>query len=97
MEWISNADNIRHAFEHGCFQFTERQKQHAREVQKEYAKRKRLVVAMIEQNTQEIICVFRSISDAERITGINNSRITAACKGRTKTAGGYKWEYMGDL
>lgn len=37
---------------------------------------------------------FPSISEAERSTGILNSSIVACLKGRNKTAGGYKWNYV---
>ncbi len=37
---------------------------------------------------------FPSISEAERETGILNSSIVACLKGRYKTSGGYKWEYV---
>lgn len=50
-------------------------------------------VAMIDKSTGQIICVFPSITDAERETGINNPHICSCCKGRRKTAGGYIWKY----
>lgn len=37
--------------------------------------------------------VFPSIKEAERLTGISDSGIQAVCKGKRKTAGGYRWEY----
>ena len=45
-----------------------------------------------------IIKIYDAIMDAERATGINNSKITACCKkhyGR-KTAGGYIWRYVNE-
>lgn len=36
---------------------------------------------------------FDSISCADRYTGISNNRIVACLKGRTKTCGGFLWEY----
>lgn len=39
--------------------------------------------------------MYMSTCDAERDTGINHSNITRCCKGRTKRAGGYVWEYGG--
>ena len=38
-----------------------------------------------------IIAIFNSMSEAERITGINN--ISNCCNGKRKTAGGYIWIY----
>lgn len=38
---------------------------------------------------------FHSLMEAERVTGINNSQISAVCRGidMYKTAGGYNWSY----
>ena len=36
---------------------------------------------------------FESLSEANRITGINLTCICECCKGRQKTAGGYIWKY----
>ena len=36
---------------------------------------------------------FASIGEAARATGAREPNITAACNGRIKTAGGYKWRY----
>lgn len=41
-----------------------------------------------------IIQEFKSIREAEEITGIGNSHITRVCKGNRQTAGGFKWEYI---
>ena len=40
-----------------------------------------------------IVKRWASMSEAERCLGISNSKITMCCKGKRKTAGGYKWEY----
>ena len=37
---------------------------------------------------------FKSIREAERITGIGRSEIIKCCKGKHKTAGGYHWKYI---
>lgn len=36
---------------------------------------------------------FISMTEAERITGINESSICAVCRGRLKSTGGYIWKY----
>lgn len=36
---------------------------------------------------------WKSAREVERQLGINHSNITACCKKKTKTAGGYKWRY----
>lgn len=42
-----------------------------------------------------IIAEFTSVSEAKKITGINN--ISSCCRGKYKTAGGYIWRYVDDL
>jgi hypothetical protein len=39
---------------------------------------------------------FHSTIEAYRCTGIPNSNISAVCKGKRKSAGGYVWEYKDD-
>lgn len=39
------------------------------------------------------IIEFHSTREAERITGIQHTNISACCKGKVKTASGYKWRY----
>ena len=36
---------------------------------------------------------YETVAQAERETGINNSKISAVARGNRKTAGGYKWVY----
>ena len=47
---------------------------------------------------KKVVCVesgvvYRSSKDASIELGIDSSTITACCKGRRKSAGGYTWEY----
>lgn len=61
-------------------------------------------VKQINKYTNEIIAVFDGINEAHRQTGINSGNISACCrkqinfkngkKWTTKTAGGYKWEFI---
>ncbi len=40
-----------------------------------------------------VICEYGSIREAERDTKVNNTNIVNVCKGKSITAGGYKWKY----
>lgn len=51
-------------------------------------------VAQIDIDTNEIINIFPSQKEAERQTNIYHSNISKCCKGKSKTAGGYKWRYI---
>lgn len=41
----------------------------------------------------EFVAEYPSTAEAERQTGINNSKICQVCKGKRKSAGGYIWKY----
>lgn len=49
-------------------------------------------VIQIDKNTDEIIAIYPSIQAAEDATG-NGRHIASVCKGKRKTAAGYKWKY----
>lgn len=42
----------------------------------------------------KIIKIWNSISDASKKLNIGTTHISAVCKGKRHTAGGYKWEYV---
>ena len=52
-------------------------------------------VARIDKDTNEIIDVFSSIEEVKRKLKIkDNTHISEVCKGKRKTAYGYKWMYL---
>ena len=54
-------------------------------------------VEQIDKNTLEVIRAWDSLSEVERQLNISASSISKACKGKRKTAGGYKWRYKYDI
>ena len=40
--------------------------------------------------------VYQTPKDASRATGIHNDSISKVCKGKSKTAGGYRWRYLNE-
>lgn len=40
--------------------------------------------------------VYQNPKDASRATGIHNDSISRVCKGKSKTAGGYRWRYLNE-
>ena len=55
--------------------------------------RTNFTVLQIDKNTNEVICEYNSLKEASQNTGIASSTICNVCKGKGKTAGGYKWKY----
>lgn len=51
-------------------------------------------VVQINMHSNEPIAYFHSIYEATKATGINN--IMNCCKGKAKSAGGYKWKLVSD-
>lgn len=51
-------------------------------------------VEQICTDTGQIINTFKSILEAQRVTGIHNSTISGVCLGNRKSAGGYSWRYI---
>lgn len=40
--------------------------------------------------------IYKTPKDASRATGIHNDSISRVCKGKSKTAGGYRWRYLNE-
>lgn len=53
-------------------------------------------VAQIDPKTDEIVCIFASIAEAEKATG-NGKHIGSVCMGKRATTKGYKWKYVKDI
>ena len=51
-------------------------------------------VAMVDLQTGKQLQSYSSMRDAERQTGVSHKGIYKACKGLTKSAGGYGWKYI---
>lgn len=51
-------------------------------------------VQMFDKFTGELLATFPSTHEADRITGINHSNISACCNGKIKSTGGYVWKYL---
>ena len=58
-------------------------------------KERALNIAMLDIETEQIIQIFSSLGDAVRFLGkTGKSHISDACKGKRKTAYGYKWKMI---
>lgn len=53
-------------------------------------------VAQYDKTTNELIKIWDSVMDVERELGIAHQNISACCKGKLKSAGGYIWRYVED-
>lgn len=51
-------------------------------------------VYQIDRKTNQVIAEFKSISEAARATGGDDSAIAKVCKGKIPSSGGYIWRYI---
>jgi len=54
-------------------------------------------VAKIDKKTNEIICIYESLAEAGKKENVLKSNIGHCCKGKLKTAYGYKWRYIEEV
>lgn len=51
-------------------------------------------VAKIEVETDKVLMVYNSASEAARQNNMKNESISKCCRGERKTSGGFKWQYQ---
>lgn len=96
LEWVTFSDNSYHAFAHGLAKISDKCKKAVSQIAaKNGAKTTSKSVDRLDLSGNYIDS-FKSIREAERVTGINRANIGEVCRGKRKTAHGYKWRYTGD-
>ena len=97
LEWITELDNIRHAFANGCFKkFSSKQLESVKNNLKKANEIRKIKVVQLLGN--RLINIFDSLVDAAKYNNINNSsHISSCCKNERKKCGGYNWEYYNDF
>lgn len=89
MEWNTISENQKHAYVIGLKTTTEKQREQGRKLGKMRSKK------VIQYNLDSsFIAEWESTREAERQLNICHSDIAACCRGKLKTAGGFKWEYV---
>jgi len=85
LEWCTNSENMDHAIRMGLFENS----------RSPYCGKPKRKVMQINPNTEEVIKIYQSISEAAQATNQKNgSNIGSCCRGNRNIAGGYKWKYV---
>ena len=58
-----------------------------------YKATKAIIKGVLQKKNGTIIGIFESVRDAEKKTGICHESISACCKGKRYSAGGFNWTY----
>lgn len=80
LEWVTSSENQIHAFKIGLQNKTD-------------YKNDKKSKPVIQIKNGDVIKEFPSAMEVERITGFPQGNISNCCRGRQKTAYGYKWQY----
>lgn len=87
LEWCTYGENMKHAYRTGLAKAAATGRFGANSY-------KSIPVEMLDKNTGAVIARFGSLIDGAKYIGTENSgHICSCCKGRLKSAHGYKWRY----
>jgi hypothetical protein len=91
LEWVTKEENMQHAFK-----ILGKKAQATGKFGKDNPKA--IKVKMIDKNTNKTIKIFGAIIEAAKYLGISKScHIVSCCKGKIKSAYGYKWKYVREV
>lgn len=88
LEWCTSSENKIHAYKTGLSTPT---KAGLGKTGSKNAMSKKVKMIFPDRITS---IIYQSVSLASKNTGIDSSSISKCCRGKAKTAGGYKWEYV---
>lgn len=100
LEWCTQEENMNHAKAHGLIKSDSiLQKECRMRNIKNAQEAEKRIVAKIDPETNLLLNVYESITDAARKLNLRSgdSKIVTVCKGKRKTTGGYKWRYIDDF
>lgn len=96
LEWCTYSENTLHAYKNGLQKITEKQRENCREMSRLGNEKNKKKVNQYEKNGT-FIKQWECISDVYRDLNIKTTSISACCKRKRKTAGGFIWKYANEL
>ena len=91
LEWITQKENLRHAFVTGLKPITETQREACRKTMKKVGVNHVRRVVSTDADGAETL--YDSVKEAADAFGITKSAITLCCRGKNKTCRGMEWRY----
>lgn len=92
LEWCTYSENEKHSYD---VLGKKMSMSHMRKIIALHVEKVSKSVCQIDDNG-DVLCVFKSQSEASRKTGISQGNISECCNGRRSHAGGYVWEFCLD-
>ena len=97
LEWISQIDNMKHAFENNLVTtITEKKKvacsENGKKAFQVFLQKHRKPVLQFDKN-ENFIQKWTYASEASQVLNIDTSSILKCCQQQRKTAGGFKWQF----
>jgi hypothetical protein len=93
LEWVTASENAIHMHSTGLWKPSEKLREYAKQNMKKvqvHSSKKRSK-KVYQFNGETLVNTFSSVAEAQRITGIYN--VSAVCRGKMKTSGGFTWKY----
>lgn len=92
LEWCTHKYNVRYSYEkHKSERFSHiKNLRRKGAIVKPYKYTKEVIQKTLDG---KYVCTHTTLADVVRNTGYNNYAITECCKGKRKSAYGYKWEF----
>lgn len=85
LEWVTQSENMKHAFEFGLEKHGMKNKTHTTESKNKMRKK----IVCIETGK-----IYNGLIEAEEILQISSKQISKCLRGKNKTAGGLHWKYF---
>lgn len=100
LEWVTHTYNINYGSRNErasrAISIAMKGKTHTQETKDKMSKAHQKPIVQIHKSGL-IIGVYDSTLDIERELGINHRSISSCCKGKRKSAGGFRWMYLEEL
>lgn len=86
LSWCSTSENVKHSYD-------VLHRKHSQPMLGRFGKDNKKSHIVLQLQDNKVINYFYGIGEANRKTGIQFKNISAVCRGKRKSAGGFQWKY----